>query len=76
MWAGMDSQKTVGVSPDLFHEFILSGGNVRARLLGMLRTGTSDLGNIDQQTLPNLKTVSISRWADERFMAEARALHD
>jgi len=75
MWAGMDSQETVGVSPDLFHEFIFPYYRDLAEMYGLVYWGCCEPADPIWETsiskLPNLKTVSISRWADERFMAEA-----
>lgn len=75
MWAGMDSQETVGVSPDLFHEFCFPYYRDLAELYGLVYWGCCEL--VDPiwersiSKLPNLHAVSISRWANEEFMAEA-----
>ncbi|MHB9130220.1 MAG: uroporphyrinogen decarboxylase/cobalamine-independent methonine synthase family protein [Armatimonadota bacterium] len=75
MWAGMDSQETVGVSPDLFHEFCFPYYRDLAEMFGLVYWGCCEpadpLWETSLSKLPNLKAVSISRWADERFMADA-----
>lgn len=74
MWGAMDSQETVGVSPELFHEFFFPYYRDLAEMFGLVYWGCCEpahpiweksLGN-----LPNLKAVSISRWCDQEFMAE------
>lgn len=75
MWAGMDSQETVGVSPALFHEFCFPYYRDLAALFGRVYWGCCEpvdpLWERSLSGLPNLKAISISRWADQRFMAEA-----
>ena len=71
----MDSQETVGVSPELFHEFCFpllsrSGRDVRPGLLGLLRAGRPDLGDLAQQTAPSESRLHLAL-GDQRFMAEA-----
>lgn len=75
MWAEMDSQETVGVSPALFHEFCFPYYRDLAALYGFVYWGCCEPADPIWETslskLPNLKAVSISRWADQRYMAEA-----
>jgi hypothetical protein len=77
MWAAMDSQETVGVSPELFHEFCFPYYRDLAALFGFVYWGCCEPADPIWETslskLPNLKAVSISRWADQRQMAEALA---
>jgi hypothetical protein len=77
MWTIMASQETVGVSPELFHELIFPYFNDLAELFGLVYYGCCEpvdpLWETSISKLPNLKAVSISRWADQRFMAEALA---
>ena len=74
MWAGMDSQETVGVSPELFHEFCFPYYRDLAEMYGLVYWGCCEPADPIWETslskLPNLKAVSISRWADQRYMAE------
>lgn len=75
MWAAMDSQETVGVSPKLFHEFVYPYYQPVAELFGLVYWGCCEpvdpIWEKSLKHLPHLKAVSISRWADQRFMAEA-----
>ncbi len=75
MWSGMDSQETVGVSPELFHEQIFPHYAKLAEMFGLVYWGCCEpadpLWETSLSTLPNLKAVSISRWADQNYMAEA-----
>jgi hypothetical protein len=77
MWSGMDSQETVGVSPELFHEFCFPYYASLAEMYGLVYWGCCEpadpLWATSLSKLPNLKAVSISRWADQRYMAEALA---
>lgn len=73
LWGFMDSQETVGMSPDMFREFIFPCYKKIADCFGRLSYGCCEPVNVfwdDIKTLPNLKKVSISPWCDEAFMAE------
>lgn len=74
MWAGMDSQETVGISPEMFAEFVYPYYEDLASLYGLVYWGCCEpadpiWGSIGN--LPNLRAISISRWADQQRMAEA-----
>lgn len=77
MWSGMDSQETVGVSPELFHEFCFPYYRELASMYGLVYWGCCEPADPIWETslskLPNLKAVSISRWANQHYMAEALA---
>lgn len=74
MWSVMDSQETVGVSPQLFHELVYPHYEQLAELYGLVYWGCCEPADPIWETsishLPNLKAVSISRWADQDYMAE------
>lgn len=73
LWGFLDSQETVGMSPDMFHEFIFPCYSKIAQLFGRLSYGCCEPVDRfweDIRTLPNLRKVSISPWCDEDFMAE------
>ena len=74
MWASMDSQETVGVSPELFHEFCFPYYRDLAEQFGLVYWGCCEpadpLWETSLSKLPNLKAVSISRWADQKYMAD------
>ncbi len=72
LWGFMDSQETVGISPDMFKEFIFPYYKRIAEIFGRLSYGCCEPVHTfweDIKTLPNLKKVSISPWCDEEFMA-------
>lgn len=77
MWAGMDSQETVGVSPAQFHEFCFPYYKELAELFGFVYWGCCEPADPIWETslsrLPNLRAVSISKWARQEYMAEALA---
>jgi hypothetical protein len=74
MWSGMNSQETVGVSPELFHEFCFPYYRDLAAQFGFVYWGCCEPADPIWETslrhLPHLKAVSISRWADQRYMAD------
>jgi hypothetical protein len=74
MWGCANSQETVGVSPALFHEFCFPYYRDTVQPVGLLYYGCCEPAHPfweDIRQLPHLKKVSISRWCDEPFMAEA-----
>jgi hypothetical protein len=77
MWAAMDSQETVGVSPAAFHDIFFPFYRELAEMFGLVYWGCCEPADPIWETslskLPNLKAVSISRWANQEYMAEALA---
>jgi hypothetical protein len=77
LWIGMNSQETVGVSPELFHEFVFPYYRDIAEMFGLVYWGCCEPADPIWETslsrLPHLKAVSISRWADQRYMADVMA---
>lgn len=79
-WGHMNSQESVGISPDMFQEFILPYMKKLSKEFGMLYYGccepVSDFwdGSIDQ--IENIRKVSISPWCNEAFMAERLSCRD
>jgi len=74
MWGCANSQETVGVSPELFHEFCFPYYRDVCAPMGFVYYGCCEPTHPfweDLRQLPNLKKVSISKWCDERFMGEA-----
>jgi len=73
MWGFSESQETVGVSPQMFEEFIFS-----CQLSVLKRFGLNYYGccePLDQRwhiikNIPNLRRVSVSPWANVGKMAE------
>lgn len=77
VWGFMDSQETVGISPDMYEEFIFPCYQKIAGQYGLLSYGCCE--PVDPiwerciSKLPNLRKVSISPWCKEEFMGERLA---
>jgi hypothetical protein len=74
MWGSTNSQETVGVSPQKFHEFCFPYYREVCKPMGLVYYGCCEPAHPfweDICQLPHLKKVSISRWCDQRFMGEA-----
>jgi len=74
MWGSANSQETVGVSPEMFHEFCAPYYRDVCAPLGLVYYGCCEPVHPfweDVRNLPHLKKVSISRWCDQAFMGEA-----
>lgn len=73
-WGHMNSQESVGLSPDMFGEFIFPYYKELAAEFGLLYYGCCEPVNVvwDKyiSTIPNLRKVSISAWCDEEYMAQ------
>lgn len=73
IWGFMDSQETVGISPEMFETFIFPCYAKIAALFGRLSYGCCEPVSAVWDCVrrfDNLKKVSISPWCDEDFMAE------
>jgi hypothetical protein len=77
LWGGMDGQEAVGTAPAQFHEFCFPYYKELAELFGLVYWGCCEpvapIWETLVSRLPNLKAVSISKWARQEFMAEALA---
>ncbi len=74
MWGCANSQETVGISPDMYHEFCFPYYRDVCEPMGLLYYGCCEAAHPfwdDIRRYPHLKKVSISRWCDQAFMAEA-----
>ena len=75
VWGYMDSQESVGMSPDMFDEFFFPYYREVASLFGLLSYGCCEPVHTcwekSLRRLPNLRKVSISPWCDETKMGEA-----
>ena len=74
MWGASNSQETVGISPEQFHEFCFPYYRAVCEPLGLLYYGCCEPTHTfweDIRQLPHLKKVSINRWTDQHFMGEA-----
>jgi hypothetical protein len=73
-WGSTNSQETVGVSPQKYHEFCFPYYREVCEPMGLLYYGCCEPAHPfwdDIRRLPHLKKVSISRWCNQRFMGEA-----
>lgn len=73
VWGFMDSQETVGISPDMFEEFIFPCYEKIGKLFGRLSYGCCEPVSAVWDCVKrfdNLKKVSISPWCDEEMMAD------
>ncbi|HAS82559.1 MAG TPA: hypothetical protein DCS43_07795 [Verrucomicrobia bacterium] len=74
LWVLLESQETVGVGPELFEEFVFPYHLSIAQRFGKVYYGCCEPVNNRWhiiKRLPGLSRVSVSPWADQRFMAEA-----
>lgn len=74
VWGYIDSQETVGISPQMFEEFIRPSYQRIAECYGLLSYGCCEPVHAIYDSflshLPHLRKVSISAWCDEEFMGE------
>ena len=74
LWGQIDSQETVGISPEMFHEFCFPYYRDVAELTGLLYWGCCEpmapLWEKSLSHLPNLAAISISRWENQNEIAE------
>ena len=74
LWGLSESQETVGVSPQMFEEFVFPYQEPIIRRFGLSYYGCCEPlhGRIQiVKRLPNLRRVSVSPWCDQEVMAEA-----
>jgi len=74
LWGFTESQETVGISPDMFEEFVFQYQEPIQRRFGLNCYGCCEpvdpRWHVVEKT-PNLRRVSVSPWADQRKMAAA-----
>lgn len=74
LWGFMDSQETVGISPDMYHEFIFPYYKKVSDIYGLFSYGCCEpVDPIWDKCLSkynNLRKVSISPWCNEEYMGE------
>ena len=74
IWGGSASQETVGLSPEMFHEFCYPYYAQACEPVGLLYYGCCEPVDVfweDVRRLPHLKKTSVSKWCNQRFMGEA-----
>jgi len=80
LWVQLGCQEGVGLSPGQFHEFLFPYYADLAAMYGFVYWGCCEAADPIWETslskLPNLRAVSISRWASEDYMAECLAGRD
>jgi hypothetical protein len=74
IWGFAESQETVGVSPEMFEEFVFAYQRPIIEQFGLAYYGCCE--PLHQRwhivsSLPNLRAVSVSPWCDQEFMGEA-----
>lgn len=74
VWGFMDSQETVGISPEMFEELVFPCYQKIAGQYGLLSYGCCEpvdpIWDNCLSKLSNLRKVSISAWCDEEKMGE------
>lgn len=74
VWGFMDSQETVGLSPDMFEEFIFPCYQKISSQYGLLSYGCCEpvdpIWDNCLSKLENLRKISISPWCNEEMMGE------
>ena len=77
VWGHLNSQASIGISPEMYHEFIAPYYARMAEEFGLLYYGCCEPVELywdqDISRYSNLRKVSISPWCDEEFMAERLA---
>jgi hypothetical protein len=71
-WVLLESQETVGVGPRQFEEFVFPYQSSLAEKFGLVYYGCCEPVHSRWQVikkLPNLRSVSVSPWCDQEFMA-------
>ena len=74
MWGATNSQETIGISPGHFHEFCAPYYHDVCEPFGRLYYGCCEPTHTfweDIRRMPHLQKVSINRWTDQNFMADA-----
>ncbi len=73
-WGYMDSQETVGISPEMFDEFFFPYYKKVADQYGLLSYGccepVSGFWERSLSRFTNLRKISISPWCDEEYMGK------
>lgn len=77
LWGHMNSQESIGISPEMYHEFMAPYFSRIAEEFGLLYYGCCEPVELywdrDISKYPNLRKVSISPWCNEEIMSERLA---
>lgn len=75
LWGNMNSQETIGISPEMYGEFVFPYYYELAKEFGLVYYGCCEpVHNIWERyisKLPGLRKVSVSPWCDEEYMGSA-----
>lgn len=76
-WGFLDSQETVGVSPDMYSELVFPHYKKLADMYGLLSYGCCEpvhpIWEKCLKNLANLRKLSVSPWCDEEYIGEQLA---
>lgn len=74
LWGNINSQESIGISPEMYHDFIFPSYKTLAEEFGLVYYGCCEpvdpIWDDSISLLPNLRKVSVSPWADETIMGE------
>lgn len=74
LWGHMNSQESIGISPEMYHEFMAPYFSKMAEEFGLLYYGCCEPVELywdrDISKYAHLRKVSISPWCNEEMMAE------
>lgn len=74
LWGATNSQESIGISPEMYGEFCAPYYRAVAEPLGRLYYGCCEPAHPfwrDIGALPHLAKVSVPKWCDQRFVADA-----
>ena len=75
LWGNLNSQESIGLSPEMYKEFIFPSYREIARRFGLVYYGCCEpvhgIWESCISKLPGLRKVSVSPWCDEEFMGNA-----
>ena len=75
LWANMNSQESVGLSPEMFRDYIYPSYHDLAKEFGMVYYGccepVHEIWESCVRDMPNLRKVSVSAWCNQQFMGNA-----
>ena len=73
-WGHINSQDSIGISPDQFEEFVFPSFEKLSSAFGLVYYGCCEpvhaYWDKSLSRLPNLRKISVSPWCDEAFMAD------
>lgn len=76
LWGHLNSQESIGISPEMYHEFVAPYYHRMAGEFGLLYYGCCEPVEAywdDISKYPNLRKISISPWCNEEVMSERLA---